>query len=405
MDFCEKSELWDFGKHPGAKRVAADMAAIIGKAQQGILIETPYVAYPKDEVVDPAKIHGSDDETKTRSFFAGDMASALAFRKYFQSFYSRLTETHMLHPIKIGISAKGGGWEDLYFSLASISPVGWCADAKDWDARMPKMFMEECCVCINAVYEATNPHHQERDSTARTTLHKNVESALIILLGDVIRFLNGGQVSGFPGTAPENSLIHWALSFLVYEDLALKTNMERYRNYKSYRKYVGAAFYGDDSVQAVAKEVQPFFTLPGFIEESAKYGFKFTPADKSSVASAEFTPIAEMDFLKRGFSKLDGSIVGALNLKSLGKHLEWIQDSPAYAITEEDGEYIFPRSRSDLLIKDSLETLWSELALHGPEEYLRWKRHILAQEKILKVGIVVPTYRDALQLGGVFGDN
>ena len=400
LEFNRKTELWEFAKHEGAIKVASDMNALCAHAKNGTLIECPYVAYPKDECVALRKIYG--DKRKTRAFFAGDMAYALGFRKFNQSFYSRLTETFAMHPVKIGISATGGDWEDLFFSLADVSPVGWCADAKDWDARMPAMFMEECAECINTIYEATNPYHQPTDNVARKTLHRNVERAMVILKKEVIRFENGGQISGFPGTAPENSLEHWALSYLVYQDLARKSNLEHYNNYQSYRRYVGSAFYGDDALYSVAHEVQPFFTQKGFIEGAKKYGFTFTPADKNSEASDKFVPLEEMDFLKRSFKRVNGSIVGPLALESLGKHLEWIKDSPAYEPKMIDGKMEFPRSTSEILIKESMHTLWAELALHGPEVYDEWKRHVLQQEKFVRTGMQIPLFSEALKLGGAF---
>lgn len=402
-DFMEqKDEIWRMADHSGAEKVSSDLAAILAHAANGEQIECPYIAYAKDECVGLTKIYG--EKAKTRAFYAGDMASQLAFRKMFQSFYARLSECLAYHPVKIGISANGGGWEDLYYNLASVSDKGWCADAKNWDSHMPQMFMEECVRCINMIYQETDPSHQPRDSVIRTTLHKNVEAALVVLGGDVIRFENGGQISGFPGTAPENSLIHWALSYIVYKELAIEHGLKHLSTYACYRQLIGTAFYGDDSINTVHPSVQSFFTLPNFIRVAAKYGFEFTPSDKGDIVSSDFQKLLDMDFLKRGFKRYNGQVVGPIAINSIAKHAEWIKGQTSYNPSKdgETDEIKFLTSNEKAIIADSIVMIWPELALHGPETYQIWKRSFLEQEKRLRIGISIPTFDDALRLGGAY---
>lgn len=389
-DYLEQNPsdgLWYFRSDPASKQIQANVNFLIMRAKKNVTHLTPWVAYPKDEVVAKKKIYG--DSAKTRSFFSGPMEYHLAYRKYFGAALARVTEMHATLPVKIGVNACGEEWEEFYYQLAKVSMMGFCADAKFWDAHMPRMFTEEMAMMFNMMYQELDPKHDEEDDVVRIALHRNVERP-VVLVAKTARQFRCGQISGFPGTAPENSIQHWALAYMVYKRLAIAHGAYDMATFAVFMEKIGQGYYGDDSIYTVAHDAQEFFHFNSFVEEARNFGFEFTSSNKSGDAEPNLRSLNELDFLKRNFAHVMDRIVGPISLNSLGKHLEWIQHAPAYDINDDGERY---KVCDDLdKISQSIDMMWPELALHGQQQYHQWRRAIVNQSTNIGIAVNPPMW-------------
>lgn len=392
-DYLEfKDNRWKLADTEAGRLVQNDLNHIILKASNGQYEVMPFVAYPKDECVALKKIY--DVGAKTRCFFSGNFAYHLAYRKYFGSVLSRITELHHVLPIKIGINPMSDEWEQLFFYLARCGTKGWCVDAKFWDSHMPTEFVSGVVKVYDIIHKRTDPTWSPEQDIIRKMIHKNVENAHVVLDDDVYQ-LRCGQISGFPGTAGENSLQHWNLAYLVFCDLATANGHSHLANFKAFMENVSAAWYGDDATYVVKPACHTFFGQQDFIRGARRYGFEFVDSDKTGITSNEFRDIFELDFLKRHFVEHDGRILGKLDLNSIGKSIEWITSTPSYSVKKYYPNW--PVSQEVAKIADSIAPSWTELAIHGEEVYDTWRAQVTRETNRLGIETNPPLWRSALR--------
>lgn len=64
--------------------------------------------------------------------------------------------------------------------------------------------------------------------------------------------------------------------------------------------------------------------------------------------------------------------MGPLDIRSIAKMVEWVADRP-YKVTEDHAvNKNWPRATNPEIVCQVLDTVWTELALHGEERYTKW---------------------------------
>jgi hypothetical protein len=386
----EKSLLWYFRDDIHSKHIQSDVNLLIDDGYKGISHDIPWVAYPKDEPAKLKKIYDIDNQ-KTRVFFAGPMSYQLAYRRAFGAALWRITELHSEIPCRVGISPTSLEWQELAFSHLSQSNYGFDSDMENWDGTVPIEFLEAVPIIYNIIYKRTDPNWSPDDDLLRTTLHKAVEGALVIVYDKVYK-LDQAMASGFPGTAIENSLINWMLFFCSWKRIMLEKNPQ-YASFRHFMKHVCLSVYGDDNVCSVVEPLAEHFHFNTFKEMAAQFGFKVTDAAKTGKDVPNQVPFEQLTFLKRSFKKDGWFYVPALDLTSLRKTLCWINSHPAYEYTGR-----WKRNNYPLVFAESLRNLFLEICLHGPEVYEQFADEIKQAAKGTRMEINIPPYAEARSL-------
>lgn len=381
--------LWYFDGSEAGQYVSSRIDQMCVDAENNLEIDAIFSAYLKDEVYKLKKIYDVNSR-KTRVFFGCPFDYLIAYRKYFGSFLHRIGETFDMHPIKVGINFNSLEGHALYHYFAEVSDHGFDMDYANWDGGVPRAFTEAVPRLINRVYQHCSDDKEWKAShdVARLSLHRAVERALVVS-GNRVWRLEGSQVSGNPGTAVENSLINWILTFCVWLRLA-RIYAPELANYASFKKYVRCGFYGDDFFAAVHPDVQSWFHFNSCKDIVTIYGFKATSAAKSTGEVPNIRPLAELEFLKKSFRNESGYWVGKANLDSIVKQLSWIRYSPPYSPVDSE----WPVCSDPALVAQSIDTIFPELALHGREFFDVWCKKIRKAIKGKPIMLNFPSYEE-----------
>lgn len=358
----------------------------------------------KDEPVALKKIYGPG--RKTRIFFSGPFEYLIAMRQYYLSALLRLTETFHEHPIKVGISGQMKDWHIMTTQLKSYSNSAFASDVSSFDSNIHKTFIENTKLVFEEIYKqcGLNPESYEEEKLIRATLHKGIEGAHILGMGNVYKLCQA-QVSGNPGTAYENSMIMWCLFAMCFIAIARKVDRTK-ANYAAFKENVMLAVYGDDNICTV-KEGAKWFNFNSFKEQAEEFGFLITDAAKTGGECPDFNTLEELEFLKRGFLTVQGWHMGPLMKASIGKMISWCRaDQGSYKISAQHiptmgGEW--PLCQNTAIMRINITNAYANLALHGKEEYYRLAKIIddsIAKSGRTELHMPIPTWADACLLSG-----
>jgi len=394
LKFNKKKCLWYLKTSKHGELVNSAIDGVLKDASQGITPDVIFAAYLKDEVTAQNKIKGP--KRKTRVFFSCPFDYLIAYRMYFGAALGMISELHHLLPVKVGTTTD---FKDIHWQCLMhlrVSDQAFASDMESFDAKLPLEFTKSVTYFYNVLY-ARLGQETENDltRTIRHSLHKCVEAGHIIVGKDIFR-MHGSQLSGNPGTAVENSLIMWALYYLVYQDLA-RMHAPREQSFQSFMKNVRLSVYGDDNFCTVSDAVAPWFHFHSFKEYAAKYNFSVTDAAKSGEDVLPLQPLRGTEFLKRTFARNGKTWIAPLALKSIGKALMWINGRSSY---EFRGEWRTSDDRTT--IKASLEALFPELALHGLQTYREWTSLIRKQAVELGYSLEIPSWSAAGRVKGYY---
>ncbi|UHK03075.1 MAG: RNA helicase [Guiyang argiope bruennichi polycipivirus 1] len=255
--------------------------------------EIPYsVAYdfPKDELRPIPKALGTETSPpKTRSVTCMNMLYILAWRKYTLEFWSSMHRAaDGSFPICPGINPDGPDWSRAWFYLAR-HPHAVDFDVSNWDGFMPAdLFYTafEIMTTIMSYYPGDSEY---------AIIHAIGFEVMnsYIKYGKIIYQKHRGLVSGFPGTAEINSLVHFMLLYYIYLQLAPPF----YRNFNSFQNLVSKLIYGDDIIITIADEIIDWFNGLTIANQYRAIGYPVTSASKDEEILAT-KPLNQCQFLK-----------------------------------------------------------------------------------------------------------
>jgi hypothetical protein len=231
--------------------------------------ERPAVVFQgalKDEPLKMKKIALS----ATRSITASPIDYTLAHRMYFHTASAACTSMFNELPMKIGINPCSPDWHQLYQCHVAVGDVGFDCDFKAWDATVPVEVMERLPVIYNRIYQVCDPNWHPSHDVVRLKLHSCMHRALVTY-EDVILQMPGGQMTGQPQTALDNSLINWIYATYVYMKLA-RVNEPKKASFYYFMQNVRCSFYGDDNMISFHPEMREWFNFDTYSVECSKLG-------------------------------------------------------------------------------------------------------------------------------------
>ena len=294
-----------------------------------------FICSLKDEPRKLKKIYG--DKPATRTFAAASLDYTIAQRMYFHTAAACFTASHVDIPTKIGIDSKSLDWHMLYYYHTEVSVAGFDMDFADWDATVPKKFMQALPIIYNRIYQRTDPDWQPIHDVIRYNLHSVVHGPLLIIDDTVVQ-APGGQVSGQPLTALDNSLVNCLYSYYIFRKLA----PPEMQNFSSYLQNVRISVYGDDNMTTVRPSILHWFNFDTYAQECSKLNLVVTPADKSDNYQP-YKDIFSMSFLKQSFVKVGPWILGLPEVSSIEKMLSFTRGTRNHKwASERDVEWYDP---------------------------------------------------------------
>jgi len=360
--------LFHIAKTDQGERLRHAVDHLITTAKEGKRSAVVFHGALKDE---PLKLKKIYDCTATRSITASPVDYTIAHRKYFHTVSAAFTTLFNELPVKIGINPLSTDWHTLYLWHAEVGTVGFDCDFAKWDATVPIELMERLPRIYNRIYQVCDKRWKPEDDVVRTNLHAVMHGAFV-LYHDVILKMPGGQMTGQPQTALDNSLINWVYALYVWMKLA-RRHAPALASFYHFNQQVRASFYGDDNILSFNPAIRTWFNFLSYSAVCAELGLTVTPADKGDKVYA-FREIHELSFLKRTFAKLENSpyYVGALSCNSLQRMLDWTTGRPhRFWLNQQAIAY------DDTLIGDITVNLLLECAPHGREFFRRVRDWVL----------------------------
>ncbi|APG76778.1 hypothetical protein 1 [Beihai picorna-like virus 121] len=336
--------------------------------------QRPFVLFDislKDELLPMRKIK----DPKTRTFASCPLHYTIAHRMYFHSAQAAISQLHNTAPVKVGIDPLGIDWHQLYYWMAEISTFGFDIDFKAFDATIPYQFMQALPQFYNHLYAECG-----NDEQMAPTIREHLFAPLVqpyVTYGSQVIQLPGGQISGQPGTAIDNSIVNMLYLTYAWKKIVrkLSTQIRRklniYPTFSSMWRVVRFGVYGDDGIITVNPEILPYFNLTSFAEVMSSIGVTVTNAAKN--AEQAVIRLHDMEFLKRRFIRMNNLVISQLNKDSLAKTLHWTRVSQcknwgsfSETIPDFDPE----------VIEQSINALTLEAFSHGKAFYTKLVKNV-----------------------------
>ena len=165
-----------------------------------------------------------------------------------------------------------------------------------------------------------------------------------------------GMISGFPGTAEVNTLVHWLLLLYFYMRLAPLA----YRNMPAFLYHVSVLVYGDDIIISFSDEIKHWFNGVTIANQYGVMGYPVTSASKSGEIEP-WKSIWDATFLKSTWRPLQSHIyIRKMEASVAYDLLYWVR-----AKNDPDEQFM-------MNVIDAIRIMYG----HGREEYDEFVRRL-----------------------------
>lgn len=333
-----------FGKEPGYdfsnqyfEELSHVVKEAINKAAQGYRTPWFIVDNLKDEDLPREKVN----KGKARVFCAVPLAKLIIDKMYFGAFAAWITSNKVNNSIAIGLNPYGLDWEDAARHIKKYSGMQYGAgDFSGFDGSQRGLIHQHICDQINKWY-----NDGPVNARIRRVLFADVYNSYHIR-GDKIFEWVGGMTSGFYLTAHLNSLYNLFAFTRVYAKIV---------NYapsamKDMDKYLRVLVMGDDNIYGVHPSLSEYFSELALATSFGEIGLRYTNELKTEEIATSLRDFGDLEFCKRKFrySGLLGRYVAPIRLDAIYASLDY-----------------FKKGRSDVDIKEQLNMITGEFALHG----------------------------------------
>jgi len=289
----------------------------------------------------------------TRVIMVGDAELAVCMKRACGAFAAAQAATPLKRPSAVGIACESTHFHDAAVELIDFGsgtpeePNKYIADIdySDFDASTRTEMIDIFVDTVNSWYD-DGPDM----ARLRRTLFYAVQHGHIIA-HDTAYMDHTGNESGNWATTPLNCHTNESncMGFWMKDRRARGLT----DSLVEYVRCVKIFDYGDDLVMSVNRSRDPGFTVQGFIDAAAAYGFRLTPASKEG--SAAFSDITGVQFLKRRFRRdhlLPGRWIAAIAQDTIWELTNWVTAKGSVS-----------------MLVDNLRTAGEFAAHHGDEFY------------------------------------
>nr|QZZ63331.1 hypothetical protein [Nelson Picorna-like virus 8] len=270
--------------------------------RNGVIPSHSSYDFPKDELRPFYKALGDPVKgtpPRTRSVTCMNMEMIFSWRRVTLELMASLHRAARGNfPFGPGINPEGPDWTRLFHYL-NKHPNCMDFDVSNWDGHLPPELMyavgDMLCIILRISY--SSPEAKVIYSLLTEVLFGHVQ------FQDLVYQKCRGLISGFPGTAEVNTLVHLLLMYYFYLYTASLTDNTQYANIHDFFFYVSPVFYGDDVIMSVSDEIIDWFHGQTIAEMYTLHGYPVTSASKDSEMPKR-KDLLNCSFLKSGFKIL-----------------------------------------------------------------------------------------------------
>lgn len=246
-----------------------------------------------------------------------NMLYVLAWREVTLDFWSSMHRAaDGTFPFCPGINPEGPDWNRAYYYLKR-HPNCVDFDVSNWDGFLPPDLLY---LAGDIVADVAGLDESDRN-VVETILHEVMNC--YIQYGTHIYQKSRGMVSGFPGTAEMNSLVHWLLILYIY--FILTQNNPEFHSFEAFKAHVSLLVYGDDVIISFSDEIKDLFNGITISQIYYSIGYPVTAADKSGEIQ-KFKRLEDCSFLKSTWSPICSSLfIRKMNMSVAHNLLYWVR--------------------------------------------------------------------------------
>uniref|UniRef100_A0AAT9J7U9 RNA1 polyprotein n=1 Tax=Gentiana ecaudata nepovirus TaxID=3115767 RepID=A0AAT9J7U9_9SECO len=311
---------------------------------------------PKDERLPKRKIY---DEPKTRLFAILPLHFNLRFRVKFLSFCQFIQSNRHTLPCQVGINPYSREWKEIFHRLGQYSSEAYNCDYSSFDGLMTHQVLNSIADMINLMYSA---QETEEAKNERKNLLLSIWGRKCIA-GTQVYQVNAGIPSGCALTVLLNSIFNEILVRYAFKKMIPGVARSQFSS------FVCLLVYGDDNLISVRQAVSQVEITVVVEGKEQKKNVSFGQALKTTLASIgvnitdgtdklsptlEAKPLVNLDFLKRGFKRVDGYILAPLDKNAILSSLVWV--------AAKDGDVLEK-------LRQNVVTALREIWLHQDREY------------------------------------
>lgn len=335
---------YDFSSE-AATKVKDNVENILLKAKSGERVEHVFIDFLKDELRSKEKVSTG----KTRLISSSPLEYTIAFRMMFGAFCSAVQKTRILSGMAVGINPYTE-WDLLSRKLQSKGSCTVAGDFKGFDSSEQPIVHWEILEYINGWY-----NDSQENQLAREVLWLEVVHSRHLTNVDCESRKYQWQKSlpsGHPATTIINSMYNMCLFVMVWTKIQGVSMRSKFHDYN----YL--VVYGDDNAINISPEVTDNFNQNTIAKVMSEYGMTYTSENKIDGDIADYRPIEEITFLKRGFrfEPYKDEYVAPLALDTVLYSVYWCKN----------------KKLMRQIVADNVETLYCELSLHEESVWNQW---------------------------------
>jgi len=292
---------------------------------------------------------------KTRVICVGPVHLLILYRIYFGAY------ANYFHAISknggfsaIGMNVYSRDWDRMLKRFLEVCDLGADGDYSGYEGIIGPQAYEAFLETVTKFYEDSNGQFEQpvddgqffssfgvhwtwSEATNEVESYRARKALLLsalhayVRLGRDVYMKHYGNASGNFITAIINTF--WGNVLLRYTwhvSLSEHELMAKYANNATFDAMVRVMIMGDDNAYTVAPEFQQYFNARVHQEVMARYGYKYTAANKTDEVTADFKPITDVEFLK-GTTVISSRIAGVKYMhfaeeRSIQKMLMYVSD-------------------------------------------------------------------------------
>lgn len=294
-------------------KLLSDVDQILESALEGKRSNVYWLDFPKDETRPIEKV----ESLKTRSVNCSPLAFTVACRVAFGQFCAAQMDGRGVNGSAIGINPYSDEWDKMARHLLRVGDNCIAGDYGNWDGGISTDLLWAAFDVIDGWYG------NDGYSVLRRTLFEDIASSTHVF-SSFIYIWQHSMPSGTYLTACVNTLINNIIVRLAWMDTFRGTGLY---TLSSFNQNCRTVALGDDHVITVSRPISKLFNQTHLQVFAESLGMTYTDEKKTDRRDITVRPIAEVEFLKRGFVQ-DSEyrrFLSPLSLTSIHEMFNWLR--------------------------------------------------------------------------------
>lgn len=363
--WVSKPGKWDiFGEDqeyslvtPLALQLRAECESMINMMKQGKRPMHYYVDCLKDELRSLDKVK----KCSTRMFSSSPLPLVALTKIFFGQFSAFFMENRLKNEGAVGINPYTE-WDVMAKLLKKRGTNIVAGDYSRFDASQLAMILRELIDIINNWYSDSEENQRVREILFMETWNSfHINSGLTL-----------EWVKSLPSGHPLTTIINCMFNSIAFR-MAFGKCFDSPNAITRFRENVELVVYGDDNIASVSEKAAEHFNYYTLTTSMAYFGLTYTTETKEQVSS-KFRSLEDVDFLKRGFSLVNGKYIAPLRWDTVRQMVNWYRKG------------IDEGSRQVANVECALR----EATLHGENEFELLRK--ACKPMLEEVGLRLPPY-------------